>query len=34
MPELLNANYKDFLKFYRNFSLINSEKALDYIESI
>ena len=31
MPELKNKNYKDFLEYYKNFPLINSEDALDFI---
>ena len=34
MPELLNANYKDFLEHYKYFKLIKSEEALDFINNI
>lgn len=34
MPELLNANYYDFLEHYKNFKLINSEEALEFISNI
>ena len=34
MPELLNLRYKDFLKHYKNFKLITSEEALDYLNSL
>ncbi len=31
MPELKDMNYTNFLEFYKNFPLINSEDALDFI---
>ena len=31
MPELKEMNYKNFLEFYKNFPLISSENALDFI---
>lgn len=31
MPELNDMNYKNFLEYYKNFPLINSEDALDFI---
>ena len=34
MPELLKLRYKDFLKYYKNFNLITSEEALDYLNSL
>jgi hypothetical protein len=34
MPELSNLKYDDFLKYYKNFDLIDSERALDYIDSL
>jgi hypothetical protein len=34
MPKLLNANYKEFLEYYKYFKLIKSEKALDFINNI
>ena len=33
MPELKNKRYDDFLKYYPKFDIINSEQALDFIES-
>ena len=31
MPELEKMNFVDFLKFYKQLKLINSEQALDFI---
>ena len=31
MPELEKMNFDDFLKFYKQLKLINSEEALDFI---
>ena len=31
MPELEKMNFVDFLKFYKQLKLINSEEALDFI---
>ena len=33
MPELKNCNFKDYLKYYKNFPLIGSEEALDFIDN-
>jgi hypothetical protein len=33
MPELQNKNFSDFLNYYKNFQLINSEEALNFISS-
>jgi hypothetical protein len=33
IPELQNKNFSDFLNYYKNFQLINSEEALNFISS-
>ena len=32
MPELKEMNFEDYLKFYKNLPLIQSEEALDFID--
>lgn len=32
MPELLNLKFNDFLRYYKNFKLLDPQEALDYIE--